>query len=104
MACEKWIIGGKPCYVMMSEEYKIRAGGKEFRFDMHPYCGPTMIGKRGNPLSTMPPQNSPFWDALYWWTKQGKKVDDDGYCVFKWETKPVYIIKHIIGRHYKILA
>ena len=103
MPCEKWIVAGQPCFVMTFEEYKIRAGGKDFRFEMHDYCGPTMIGKRGNPIA-FPPQNSPFWEALHWWLKQGKRVDAQGWCLFKWEMQPVHIIKHMGGRHYKVLA
>lgn len=104
MACEKWILDGRSCYVMVNDEYKIRAGDKEFHFEFHPHCGPMMLGKRGNPVQSFPPQNSPFWDALYWWIHQGKQVDAEGYCVFKWEMKPVNILKHLGGRHYKVLA
>ena len=111
MACEKWIVAGSPCYVMMADEYKIRAGDKEFRFEFHAFTGPSMLAKQGgrnsklwNPTDRFPPQKSPFWDALYWWLKQGKQVDADGYCVFKWEMQPVNILKHLGGRHYKILA
>ena len=105
MACERWIIGGRPALVMVGgPDLKIRAGGKEFCFEMHDYCGPLMIGKRGDPIQTLPPQKSPFWDALHWWIKQGKQVGVDGYCIFKWEMKPVNIVKHLGGRHYKVLA
>jgi hypothetical protein len=90
--------------MMGGPDFKIRAGDKEFCFEFHPYLGPTIIGKRGNPVSTMPPQNSPFWDALYWWIKQGKQVGADGYCIFKWEMQPVNILKHLGGRNYRILA
>jgi len=104
MACEKWLVGGKPCFVMMVDSYKIRAAGKEFYFDFHSFTGPQMVGKRGKPIHTFPPQKSPFWDALFWWIKQGKQVDADGWCVFKWEMKPVNILKHLGGRNYMVLA
>jgi hypothetical protein len=90
--------------MMGGPDHKIRAGGKEFRFEMHPYLGPCLLGKRGDPLSTLPPKKSPFWDALYWWTKQGKQVDANGWCVFKWETKPAHILKHMGGKHYPVLG
>ena len=112
MACEKWIVDGKPCYVMMGgPDFKIRAGDKEFHFEFHSYLGPTMLAKQGgrgreiwNPTHRFPPQNSPFWDALYWWIKQGKQVGADGYCIFKWEMKPINILKHLGGRNWKVLA
>jgi hypothetical protein len=104
MACEKWIVDGRPCYVTMSDQYKIRAAGKEFYFSFHAFTGPGMLDKRGNAVQKMPPQKSPFWDALYWWLKQGKKVDAEGYCVFKWEMKPIHILKHLGGRHYQVLG
>ena len=103
MTCIHTTVAGSPCIISLVDEYKIRAGGKEFTFDFHPFCGPTLIGKRGNQIK-FPPQNSPFWDALYWWIKQGKQVDSEGYCVFKWETKPVNILKHLGGRNYMVLA
>lgn len=104
MPCVRTVVAGSPCFIMIPDTYRIRAGGKEFHFEFHPFCGPTMIGKRGNPVQAMPPQRSPFWDALYWWLKQGKQVDADGWCVFKWETKPVNIVKHLGGSHYKVLG
>lgn len=103
MTCHKMYFGGSVAYVSMCDDYKIRAGEKEFCFSFHSFCGPSLLGKRGQEIA-FPPQKSPFWDALYWWIKQGKQVDSDGYCVFKWETKPVNILKHLGGRNWKVLA
>ena len=104
MHCETWKIGGRPCHVLMGDSYKIRAGDKEFYFDFHDFLGPMMLGKRGNPVQTFPPQKSPFWDALHFWLKQGRQIDGDGWCVFKWEMQLVQIVKHIAGRHYLVLS
>lgn len=105
MPCKRFQFGdGSVALLNVPDEYHIRAGGEEFHFEFNTYTGPSMIGKSGNPIQAMPPNKSPFWDALYWWLKQGKQVGEDGYCVFKWEMQPVNILKHLGGRHYKVLA
>lgn len=104
MPCFRTNIGGMVAYATFSEEYKIRAGGKEFRFSFSEHLGPSMLGKRGQSLSNMPPERSPFWDALHFWIRQGQQVDSEGWCVFKWEMKPVQILKHLGGRHYMVLG
>lgn len=75
---------------------RIVSGGKEFLFEFHDYPGPSLVGKRGQILSTMPPQRSPFWDALRNWLKQGKRMADDGFtCVFEHEMKLVDIARDL---------
>ena len=104
MNCERIKIGDSVAIVTMGgPEYKIRAGGREFLFELHSYFGPIVLGKRGQEIA-IPKEKSPFWDAFHWWVKQGKQVGADGYCIFKWEMQPVNIIKHLGGRHYKVLA
>lgn len=102
--CEHFESMGMVATVSMSPQtLHIRAGGENFDFEFHYYLGPTMIGKRGNPISWFPPQKSPFWDALHWWLKQGKEIDKYGNCIFKWETELVHIVKEINSRNIKIL-
>ena len=83
---------------------RIRSGGKEFLFEFHEYLGPTMIGKRGDTIQSMPPMNSPFWDALHFWLKQGKQVDAEGNCIFEHEMKLVHIVKQLDRRNWKVLG
>lgn len=80
----------------------IRAGDTDYLFEFHEYLGPTMVGKRGNALQLLPPKRSPFWDALYWWLKQGKRMDGNR-CVFEWEMQLVYIT-YTISRNVVILS
>jgi hypothetical protein len=104
MPCVNVKIGGTRMIVDMAPPVRrIQSGGQEFLFEFHDFLGPCMVGKRGNPVSTFPPQRSPFWDALHWWLKQGKQVDADGNCIFKHEMKLVYITKQI-GRNILILS
>jgi hypothetical protein len=73
---------------------RIVSGGKEFLFEFHDFLGPSLVGKRGQILATMPPQRSPFWDALHFWIKQGKRMAEDGFnCVFDHEMKLVDIVR-----------
>jgi hypothetical protein len=83
---------------------KIVSGGKEFLFEFHDFLGPSLVGKRGQILQTMPPQRSPFWDGLHFWLKQGKQVDADGNCIFKHEMKLVHITKQISARQFLVLC
>jgi len=62
-------------------EYVITAGGKDIRFEMHPYCGPMPVSKTGAGLSLGP--NHPFWGAVTRWSQQGGKVDDNGKCIWR---------------------
>lgn len=32
--------------------------------EVHPYCGPILVGKRGDPLKNQPGPRSRFWDAF----------------------------------------
>jgi hypothetical protein len=60
----------------------IEAGGREWRFEMHPYCGPVIVHKRTEEiLKNQPGPRSPFWDAVEAWDKQGRQVKD-GRCVY----------------------
>jgi hypothetical protein len=83
---------------------KIRSGGQEFQFEFHEYLGPSMVGKRGDPIRGFPPQRSPFWDALHWWIKQGKRVDAEGNCIFEHEMQLVQILEQIGRRSYRVLS
>lgn len=80
----------------------ISSGGKTFYFSHHEYLGPMFENKRGEPISSFPPKYSPFWDAHYFWLKQGKRVKGN-VCVFESEMQLVDITKQV-GRNIFILT
>ena len=80
----------------------IESGGQTFYFTFHEYCGPMMENKHGRELQSMPPKRSPFWDALHFWLKQGKRMNGNR-CVFDLEMKLVHIMAHVGGRNYVML-
>lgn len=97
MPCKHVVVGGTNMLINLAPPtLKMRTGdGQEFRFEFHEYLGPGMIGKRGEPIQSMPGKRSPFWDALHFWIKQGKQVDENGYCIYKSEMQLVQIWKWI---------
>lgn len=61
---------------------KIKANGKIIEFEMHPYCGPTIIHKRTKePLKNQP---ETFLRAASLWAQQGQEIKD-GFCVYNSE-------------------
>lgn len=68
--------------VCFSPDYKIRFGRRVWLFEFHNYLGPTIIDEEGEPKE-YPPEDHPFWRALYKWIKRGKHVGADGFCVWK---------------------
>ena len=69
--------------------------GRTFRFELHDYGGPYVLGKHGHPLADQPGARSLFWEAYWQWDRQGRQVDDRGRCIFKWETAPVHVTKQV---------
>lgn len=41
--------------------------GREWLFEFHHFCGPMVVGKRGEPLNRQPGTRSPFWKAFETW-------------------------------------
>lgn len=78
---------------------KIQVNGHVYEFEMHPYCGPTLLNKRtGSPLEYQP---TPFLEAASLWAQQGQKIED-GLCV--WYHEPKMITRHLGGRHYQVIG
>lgn len=75
---------------------KISVRGEIIAFEMHPYCGPILIGKNGDPLYNQRPDHF-FWTAVSYWAQQGQRMDN-GVCV--WDYPPEPITRHLGGRHY----
>ena len=77
---------------------KISVGGKVIEFEMHPYCGPNILNRKGEPLANQPDD---FLTAASLWAQQGQRMED-GLC--RWDHPPKEILKHLGGRHWQILG
>jgi len=62
----------------------ISVGGKDERFEEHPYCGPMPVNARGEER-TLRPRHA-FWTAVTQWYAGGKQILPDGRC--EWHPKP----------------
>lgn len=80
--------------------YKISVGGKVYEFEMHHYCGPTLLTRKGDPI---PLDEHPraFLEAASLWAQQGRKVEN-GLCV--WYHEPKETLKHLGGKHYLLVG
>jgi hypothetical protein len=84
------------CILTCGPEYKIRLRGKVFVFEFpHHYGGPAALTKRGDIATSQPGY---FLDAASLWHRQGRRVTQDGFCV--WTPAPTPILRHIVGNHY----
>ena len=91
------------CLLFGGPDRIIAVGGKKWRFEDHPYCGPMTVGKNGDPVKE-PPESSPFWDAVNLWYAQGKRTQQAGnetWCV--WEKPTMRKMRHLGGRHYELV-
>ena len=41
--------------------------------EVHPHCGPILVGKRGDPLKNQPGPRSRFWDAFERWERRSER-------------------------------
>lgn len=57
---------------------KISVGGKLYEFEMHPYCGPTLLNKQGDPID-LAKHPAAFLHATSLWAQQGQRVEN-GLC------------------------
>jgi hypothetical protein len=87
------------------ERILIDGAQKKWRFEDHPYCGPVVIGKRGDPLEVQPPENSSFWVAVNLWYAQGKRthptVGRETWCI--WDKPTMQKMRHIGGNNYVLV-
>lgn len=84
-------------------ELYLNVAGKSYRFEDHPYCGPVVLGRNGDPLGNQPPETSPFWTHVNCWYQQGKKtntVGDKTWCVYETQMQEARRI-HALARQNK---
>lgn len=87
------------CVLLGGPMRRIQVNGKIYEFEMHPYCGPTLLNKRtGSPLKHQP---NDFLEAASLWAQQGQRLDD-GLCRWDHPAKP--ILRHLGGRHYQMVG
>lgn len=77
---------------------KISVAGKIYEFEMHPYCGPFLLNKKGNPIDIRKVPIA-FLEAVSLWAQQGERIEDD---LCRWDKEPEEILEHLGGKHYKI--
>ena len=75
--------------------FVLEVPGHTFRFELNDIAGPFVLGKGGHPLADQPGGRSLFGEAYGHWDRQGRQVDDQGRCIFKWETTPVHITQQL---------
>lgn len=51
------------------------ASGRSWTFEQHPYCGPIVLRKDGDPKARQPGSRSPFWQAYTAWQRAQAKPD-----------------------------
>lgn len=78
---------------------RISVNGKVIEFEMHPYCGPTILKRNGEPLTNKPAE---FLYAASLWAQQGQKIDEKGLCIWHHEPKP--IVRHLGGKNYEMIG
>ena len=69
----------------------IQVDGKRYEFEMHPYCGPTLLDKRGDPID-LDKHPKRFLYAASQWAQQGQRIED-GLC--RWDHDPEMIIEKV---------
>lgn len=79
---------------------KISVNGKIYDFEMHPYCGPTLLDKNEVPVD-LNKHPKEFLEAASLWAQQGQRIED-GLC--RWDLEPKAILKHAGGRHWRIVG
>jgi hypothetical protein len=77
--------------------FVLEVPGHSFVFVVNDIGGPFVLGKGGLPLATQPGGRSLFWEAYSHWNRQGRQVDDQGRCIFKWEAAPIHVTKQLGG-------
>lgn len=64
--------------------YRLAVNGKEFYFDWSETFGPLPVTETGKEINNGPRQS--FWDAVTLWNDQGRKVGENGLCI--WSEPP----------------
>ncbi len=91
MRFDSWGVGP----FIITDEY-----GKQYRFEDSDRFGPSLIGKKGDPLANQPGTRSPFWRVHSIWVQQGRRTTDIN-CIWD-EPKPQII--QMVGKRTAIVV
>jgi hypothetical protein len=77
--CERVQMGRRTAFLCMGGPvYTLTVRGTPMTFEMHPYCGPIVLGKNGDPLAVQPHERHPFWDAFEQWQQKNTHTPHAG--------------------------
>ncbi len=83
---------GAVCILSVADgDYQIDVGGRVIPFEFSDRFGPIPLNKNGE-ISARRPTNK-FLNAATLWVEQGKRVGEDGLCI--WEEPPDWKEDHI---------
>ncbi len=66
MLCCQACAEGRPEHVITD------AAGRQWRFELHNFCGPIVLRQDGQPKAAQPGSRSPFWAAFDAWNSARK--------------------------------
>lgn len=70
------------CLLVGGPVQDIYVYGRRYTFEWHPYCGPVVLRRDTlDPVVNQPDENSPFWNAVTWWDRQGRRMAN-GRCLW----------------------
>lgn len=74
--------------LLISPSYRIQVNGRIYRFEMHSYCGPSVLLKNDDIANRQPGEHHPFWEAVTCWHAQGERTgrkfpNGDRFAVWK---------------------
>lgn len=72
--------------------------GKQFTFEDNPQFGPIVTTQNGAVSKNQPNEKHFFWAIYQLWSDQGKKIGEDGFCI--WAAPPKERLVWIGGRNY----
>lgn len=63
----------KIIHVTFTTPGEARIGKRVYRWDFHPYCGPTFVRADGEPLKRQPGEHHPVWKEFGEWLDAREK-------------------------------
>ena len=86
------------CILGGGDEYAIHIDGEVYRFEFHDRFGPLPLTKTGRERSLGPKHK--FWTVVTWWSQQGRRVDENGVCIWEQPKSEFEGLVHLGGRNW----
>lgn len=104
MADKQFVVGSgeSKCFVDIfgdGPQLLIEAGAQVILFCWSDLFGPIPECKNGDVRDLN--HRHPFWHAVSLWNLQGRRIADDGSCLWHEPKKPV--LRHLGGRNYEVI-